>query len=62
VGCGRREDSFIHADNLQQLARLAERARAKRDSMMRATFAAQRDTDDRSDTDARLVRRPRPEH
>ena len=54
-----RRDSVVHADNLQRLARLAERARAKRDSTMRATLAAKRDTDDRRDSSRRLGR-PRP--
>ena len=54
-----RKDSVVRADNLQRLARLAERARAKRDSTMRATLAAKRDTDDRRDSLTRLGR-PRP--
>ena len=54
-----RKDSAVNADNLQRLTRLAERARAKRDSTMRATLAAKRDTDDRRDSLLR-VGRPRP--
>jgi hypothetical protein len=54
-----RGDSVVNADYLQRLARLAERARAKRDSTMRATLAAKRDTDDRRDSLTRFGR-PRP--
>ena len=52
-----RKDSVINADNLMRFARLAERARTKRDSMMRATLAAKRDSDDRSDSLGSLTRR-----
>jgi hypothetical protein len=36
----RRRDSITHADNLQRLARLAARARAKRDSLLGANIVA----------------------
>ncbi|HKW49909.1 MAG TPA: hypothetical protein VJN70_20795 [Gemmatimonadaceae bacterium] len=56
----RLKDDSVHADNLQRLARLDERARAKRDSMLRASLAAKRDTDGRGDSLKRLTPRPDP--
>jgi hypothetical protein len=40
----RARDSVINADNLQRLARLAERARAKHDSMVAAKTVARADS------------------
>lgn len=53
-------DSIINADYLQRLALLEERARAKRDSMLRASLAAKRDTDGRGDSLKRLLPIPDP--
>lgn len=40
----RRRDSILYADNLQRLARLAARARGKRDSLLGANTLAHRDS------------------
>jgi hypothetical protein len=40
----RTKDSIIHDDNLRRLARLAERARAKRESTLAASMIARRDS------------------
>jgi hypothetical protein len=59
----RARDSAVHADNLERLARLAERARLKRDSILAHTLAGAGKTaiDSRVDTLTRLPRRdPQP--
>ncbi|HKW11724.1 MAG TPA: hypothetical protein VJO33_15160 [Gemmatimonadaceae bacterium] len=59
----RARDSAVHADNLERLARLAERARLKRDSILAHTLAGvgKNATDSRVDTLTRLPRRdPQP--
>ena len=59
----RRVDSVIHADNLRRLSRLAERARAKRDSLLGAnTLAgtAKRHVDARGDSARPPIPEPRP--
>ena len=55
----RRRDSIINADNLRRLARLAERARAKHDSILRANALAAlgRDTTHPRNDSSRLRKR-----
>ena len=55
----RHRDSVVHADNLLRLARLAERARLRRDSVLAASALAGSPKDGRADSTR--LRRPEPQ-